>query len=266
VKRNTNNLAEASLKIPYNTNFTHPNLFRSDIEFDQSGIRILLKDKNLGRMLIGLWESLRAITGDPKSRIKRNASLWKEFVEDAQDKILLEADFKSSLSAWNDLKRHRTVRQRVESIYHAADRCIEGWDEDNFYSPNFENQEMRKSITELFKGSMELYRDMIEHGIEKRDAIYVIPNGMNVGVRMLLDGYNLFDPFGFIGIRACTTADHEITRFVNQVSQELKRDLPEAENLLGPKCKLGFCPEKNFCGVIKQFERNYDENMHSIFQ
>jgi len=266
IKSNTNYSADASLKLPYNTNFTHPNLFKSDIKLDQSGMKILLKDKSLGKMLSDLKNSLEADVGDSKERIKRNSSIWKDFVDNAQDKILLEADFKSSLSAWNDFKRHRTVRQKVESIYHAADRCIEKWDENNFYIPNVENPETRKEVMEIFKDSINLYKRMTENGIERRDAIYVIPNGMNVGVKMLFDGYHIFDPFGFVGIRACTTADHEIVKFVNQLSQEVKKELPETENLMGPKCKLGFCPERNFCGVVKKFVRNYDENLHSTFQ
>jgi len=265
IKNSMGYLADASFKLPYNINFTHPNLFKSDIKLEQSENKILLKDENLGKMINDLKNKLKVSTSDPKENIKRKSSIWKEFIDNVQDKILLEAKLKSSLSAWNDLKRHRTVRQKVESIYHAADRCIEKWDESNFNIPDVENPETKREIINAFRESLDFYKKMIDNGIEKRDAIYVIPNGMIVGVKMLFDGYHIFDPFGFVGIRSCTTADPEIVLFVNRIVHEVKKELPEAEGVLGPKCKLGFCPERSFCGVVKQFVRNYDENLHSNF-
>jgi thymidylate synthase ThyX len=266
IKTNTSYLADALLNLTYNTNYPHPNLFNSDTDFQKPYTKILLKDENFGELLNDVKNNLRIKTENPKDRIKESSRVWKEFVENIQDKILLEAKITGSLSIWNDIKRHRSVRQKVESIYHAAERCLKNWDESNFYMPQVKNSELREEIIDAYKEALEFYKKMVENGIEKRDAIYVIPHGINLGIRMFLDGYHIFDPFGFIGIRACTTTDHEIVAMVNKIINDLKRDLPETEHLLGPKCKLGFCPERNFCGVVKQFVRDYDENLHSIFQ
>jgi thymidylate synthase ThyX len=83
---------------------------------------------------------------------------------------------------------------------------------------------------------------------------------------MFLDGYHLFDPFGFIGVRTCITTDHEIVTAANKIINELKNEIPEIVKIMGPKCKLGYCPEKIFCSLIKKFVNNYDDNIHSIFQ
>ncbi len=259
-------MTNASLNLVYNTNYPHPNLFNSNTDFQRPYTRILLKDENFEKLLNDVKNRLRIETKDSKDRIKKSSRIWKEFVENIQDKILLEVKIKGSLSIWNDIKRHRTVRQKVESIYHAVERCLKNWDENNFYIPQVESPELKKEIIDVYKESLEFYKKMVENGIEKRDAIYIIPHGINLGIRIFLDGYHIFDPFGFIGIRACTNTDHEIVKIVNKIINNLKKDLPEIENLLGPKCKLGFCPERNFCGLVKKFVRNYDENLHLIFQ
>ena len=266
IKINTSFLTGASLNLTYNTNYPHPNLFNSDTDFQTPCTKILLKDENFGELLNEVKNKLKMGVDNPKERIKESPRIWKEFVDNIQDKILLEVKIKGSLSIWNDIKRHRTVRQKVESIYHAAERCLKNWDESNFDMPPVENPELREEMIGLYKESLELYRKMIDNDIEKRDAIYVIPHGINLGIRLFLDGYHIFDPFGFIGIRACTHTDHEIVAMVNKIISDLKRDFPEIESLLGPKCKIGFCPERNFCGVVKQFVRNYDEDLHSVFQ
>lgn len=266
VNSNVNYSVDSSLRLPYNTNFPHPNLFKSDTGFSPHKVKTLLKDENFVKSLKEIENELMAKIDDPNERIKKFSAIWKRFVEKIQDKILLEAEIVGSLSSWNDIKRHRTVRQKVESIYHAAERCLRETDENNFFMPKVENQEMKKKIINSYNEALLLYEKMIKNGIEKRDAIYVIPHGINLGIRMFLDGYHLFDPFGFVGVRSCTTTDHEIVTIVNHIINELKKEIPEIENLIGPKCKIGYCPEKVFCGVIKKFVKNYDENMHMTFQ
>jgi len=286
IRNCTSFLAEASLKLPYDTNYPHPNLFKSDVGFQEQAqkTRILLKDENFEKLLDELKFRLKLEnevggieTQDRRKKsIGKAAEIWKDFVEKIQDKILLEADVTSSLSAWNDIKRHRTARQKVESIYHAVDRCLKNldesnlaerdWIESNFYIPPVENQELRKEVAEAYKEALQLYEKMVKAGIEKRDAIYVIPHGINLGVKMFLDGYHLFDPFGFVGVRACTTADHEVVAIVNKIIRDLEKDVPGIETLIGPKCKLGYCPERIFCGLVKKFVDGYDESLHATFQ
>ncbi len=267
IRSRTNYLADASLKLPYDTNFPHPDLFKGDIEFKTPETKILSKDEKLEKILAETKEKLTALKDS--NNITKSAEIWKEFVEKIQNKILVEANIISSLSAWNDIKRHRSVRQKVESIYHAADRCIkksDNWNDDYFYMPPVENEELKGQIIAAYKEALRLYEKMVNKGIEKRDAIYIIPHAINLGIHMFLDGYHIFDPFGFLGIRTCTTTDHEVTKIANRIMNELRKELPVISDFVGPKCKLGYCPERNFCGLIKRFVKDYDEKLHAGFQ
>jgi thymidylate synthase ThyX len=261
VRKSTPMLAGASMKMLYNTNFPHPNLFKSNIEFMQPSTKVIVRDEKLEPMMSALSEKLRSLNGDHKERYTKAAGVWKDFVDDVQDKIVVEANIRGTLSIWNDIKRHRTVRQKVESIYDAADRCLKKWDESNLYIPQTSN-ELKKQIIDVYKEAFELYAKMVKGGIEKRDAIFIIPHGIRLGITMILDGYHFFDPFGFVGIRACTNTDHEIVSLTNNMVNDLKKEIPEIGNLMGPKCKLGRCPERNFCNIIKMFVKDYDKEMH----
>jgi thymidylate synthase ThyX len=136
--------------------------------------------------------------------------------------------------------------------------------------PPVEDTGLQSEIVNAYKEALAFYKKMVDGGVEKRDAIYVIPHAINLGIVMLLDGYHIFDPFGFVGIRTCSTTDHEVTAIANaianKVAKEAAREVPGVENLIGPKCKLGYCPEREFCGLVKKFVKDYDEKMHAIFQ
>lgn len=265
ILENTPHLSGASFKLSYNTNFPHPNLFNSDLKFVEPRTEILIKRDGIGSLVSNIKDNLDNLPDDPKVRVSKTASVWKNFVENVHDKLLVEADVRGTLSIWNDIKRHRTIRQNVESIYSAVQRSLDIWDNDNFYIPQLENSGIMEEIIRVYKDAFDLYKRMVDSGIEKRDAIFIIPHGVKLGIRMLLDGYHFFDPFGFVGIRSCTTTDHEIVSMVNKIATDVKNKVPEIGDMIGPKCKVGYCPEKVFCNVVKKFVKDYDQKKHSDY-
>lgn len=174
---------------------------------------------------------------------------WKSVSEIAQEEILVKAVSSLSIAGWNEVKRHRTVRQSVEPIYSAVERYLKSPSEELFHIP----PKADKSYKEAFHNAMAFYEKLIKSGIEKTHAIYIIPHALKIKFKLLLDGYHLFDPFGFIGIRSCTTTHYEVLGFAEKISNEVAKEIPEVKDLLGPKCKLGVCPERKACGKIKLF-------------
>lgn len=194
--------------------------------------------------------------------IKEKAEKWKVFTRKIKDDILIRVEGDMSLACITDLKRHRTMKQSFENIYEAVDRALLDV-RNNFFFPPVE-KEILDEIEERYSKSLDLYQKMINNGISKSEAIYILPLGLKLKFELFLDGYHIFDPFGFIGVRSCTTADNEIVTFVNWIISKLV-DEGIYYNLLGPKCKLGVCPEKNFCNVIRRFSPDYNEEFHKKF-
>jgi len=202
----------------------------------------------------------------------------------------LEGDFPSvSISivknvpkrVWGEDKRHRTVEQTVESIYHARRKAFavakmirEGR---NFDRRDLENVlSLPKDITSV-RENMDLWVDrfvdsartnqyLVENGIPESDAIYVAPRGQKVVVVEKLNLYNMC-PDGFIPLRECSSAEPEMRAMTFQVARAIKGRLPEyMAPMLNPKCfHKGHCSEDKYgksCEAVNTFVPWYNLDAH----
>ncbi len=179
----------------------------------------------------------------------------KQIASVLQTRILARVSARISLAGWNEVKRHRTVRQRVESVYSAIKRYQSTRDENLVHVPPSAGSE----YVHAFDNAMSLYQEMVDGGIPERDAVYIVPQCLTVGIELLMDGYHLFDPYGFVGIRSCTTAHYEVRSLAERIAGSVAEQAPWAESLLGPKCKTGECPEKNPCGRHLEYQKKKKE-------
>ncbi len=210
------------------TGFTFPNIFGETEIREKPGVKIVYLHEDLPKIL---------------KRFKKEGERdYRALAFAVQNKILVRVVGEVSLAAWNEIKRHRTVRQSVESLYLAAERG-------RFYLFGEEG----KKYKEMLEESISLYEDLVSEGISKSEALYILPHALKVKITLLLDGYHLFSPFGFFGVRMCSKAYAEVREFCMRVKERIAEQLPEAGDLIEPKCKLGKCPERESCGYFRKF-------------
>ncbi len=218
----------------HETGFPFPNIF-GDYEINEKkGVEVVYK---------GGVEKIREVFSQTRD--------WKKVSEIGQSEILVKVVDFISVAAWNEVKRHRSVRQFVEPLYTAAERFLKKGSEELYHIPPSAGNDYK----EAFHDAMAFYEKLLSEGVEKRHALYIVPHALKVKFKLLLDGYHLLDPFGFIGIRSCTTTHYEVREFVETLMEKITGKIPEISNLLGPKCKTGVCPELKPCGKVKLFER-----------
>jgi thymidylate synthase ThyX len=189
---------------------------------------------------------------------------------------------------WGEVKRHRTLPQTAESIYHAAWRAWKTL-RDKFDPAHPEEIDVAQlerilSIPGIvkkdkeglaawvgaFNDSMEAYKELIEMGVEESDAIMIVPRGIKLGVVKNFDLYNL--SLGYMSLRLCDTAEPEMRRITEQERRIIEEsDLsPEIKALVTPKCAYtGFCPELSFgrsCERILSFVDFYNKEVHDEIQ
>lgn len=233
LKLKTSYIFENSEKA-YETGYTFPNIFGDYEILENECVEVIYKGDI--RKILELY----------------NKSVdWKKISQHAQLEIFVKVVSFISLAGWNEIKRHRTVKQFVEPIYKAIERYLKNPKEEYFHIP----PNAGKSYKEAFHNAIAFYEKLIKSGVEKKHALYIIPHALKVKFKLILDGYNLLDPFGFIGIRSCSTTHYEVRRFAEKISENVTKAVPELKNLIAPKCKIGICPEKNCCGIVKRFER-----------
>ena len=193
-----------------------------------------------------------------KEKKRPTGDAWKQLAVNVLDLIMVRTGLTSSIAVWNELKRHRTAVQKVESVYLAADRAF---DELNslgkgevpkwIHTPPSAGDDYLPAVLDMLGE----YHGLCDR-FEKRDAVYLVPHSVKVTGAYVLNGFHLLDPFGLIGVRDCTTSDYEVQAIVRELSGEIVNQVPALDGLLGPKCKTGVCPERQSCGRVEKYKRD----------
>ncbi len=184
---------------------------------------------------------------------------WKNFAFELKDSLFVQKTLKGSIAVWNEVKRHRTILQTAESVYSATDRAYDelnslktGEKPEGIHITSGAGQEYIDAV----HGALQEYENLKDRGVKPRDAIYVVPHCVNLNFNVTLNGFHLVDPFGFFGVRECSTADYEVRELATKLRQEVEEKIPElSDGLMGPKCKTGVCPERNSCGIVEKYKK-----------
>jgi len=211
------------------------------------------------------------------------------FVRENNESVRVKILDSLSWRVWSEQKRHATLRQSVESVYSAAERNAQNmgllWPKiKQLYhsvSPVLDINlpklisEAEKSIIidERLKKQPELlapylyytakqlglFQKMLRAGIEPRDALYIVPK--NIRLRTL-EHYDLTNLINLeLPLRLCNTCEPERKATSWQKRDIIAKAIPQLDNLLFPKCIVGFCTERNYCGHLTE-KRYYDKELH----
>jgi hypothetical protein len=161
---------------------------------------------------------------------------------------------KGSLAFYNELKRHRTISMKVESVYKALERFLESGE-------HFVPKELGK-FREEYESVVRKYKEAFE-GKKVVELSSYIPQFLKLLVEVELSLDQLLAPFLFFNIRSCLTAEFEMRERVREIVEILEKQsklgmkgrlisLLKVGNVLIPKCRIGYCFEPSFraCGLI----------------
>lgn len=196
-------------------------------------------------------------------------------VGDYNDSVRVVTAANSPWRVWGEVKRHRTLNQTAESVYHAIERAmIILQDKGNLshavsvpdsVGSNHENLDLWKKC---FSDSIEAYYRLVDMGIGKSEAIAVIPRGLKLGIVKSYDLFNL--SLGYMSLRLCKTAEKEMRETTEDERTLLHNSsvVPySVKALLMPKCRyVGFCPERKSCGNVNKARADYNQETHERFK
>jgi len=150
---------------------------------------------------------------------------------------------------------HQLVRHRVASFSQQSQRYITVKRlSERIVTPHTIDDS--KEFNELVKKASETYQELVESGVAKEDARFVLPNATETSLLMTMDGAALFH---FYGLRCCNRAQWEIRRLADAMLAQCRDAEPEVFSHAGPYCyMLGCCPEGRFtCGKMKEAVEKY---------
>lgn len=169
-----------------------------------------------------------------------------------------------SLAAYHQSIRHRTVPTSVESIYKALERALSNPEKNIVTPPTIKNNEERLNIfNDAVSRLLETYSLLLSEDVAPSEAVYLCPQAIRVYVSRVYNAFNLLWPQGYIGMRTCSYAQWEERMIAYSIWRSIEKHSPKISRLMGEKCRhLGYCPEKDWCPIIKKYIPGYNDELH----
>ena len=237
--------------------------------------------------LEGLIEKTKKIT-DPNELQEAAMKYMLEasrFAEEYNESVGVTILDSLSFRVWSEQKRHATLRQSVESIYSAARRAVdkvgEFWPQIEAAYNNTEekvnlpidklsevmiiDERLRKNpdlFPYVYHTARQLlfFDKLVEEGIPLRDAAYMIPRSVRT---VNTESYDLTNLVSLeMPLRLCIECEPERHLTSWQKRGLIIDEIPELKPVLQPKCVVGYCSERNFCGHIRPLKDDYDKELH----
>lgn len=150
---------------------------------------------------------------------------------------------------------HQLVRHRIASYTQQSQRYV-AYDalEKFVMPPNIaKNAEAKKVFDDALEKISEAYRKLLDMGIPKEDARFILPNAAKTNIIVTMNARELRH---FFNLRCCNRAQWEIREVAIEMLRQARKAAPALFENAGPTCvELGYCPE----GKMKPPECNIEE-------
>ena len=143
---------------------------------------------------------------------------------------------------------HQLVRHRLASFSQQSQRYVK-------MSPDPEaviipptvqaNPEALKAFQEAVKTTQETYRQLVELGIPKEDARFILPHGHSTRIVLTMNARELHH---FFSLRLCRRAQWEIHELARKMLTLCRKKAPVLFAKAGPGCIFSRCSEARSCG------------------
>ena len=152
----------------------------------------------------------------------------------------------------HQLVRHRTASYSQQSQRYIPVRRLR----ERVVVPPSVSENALEEYLALIEGASDAYEGLVDRGIPREDARFVLPNATETSLLFTIDGRSLLH---FFGIRCCNRAQWEIRALADRMLTEVRRAEPTLFNRAGPYCyQLEYCPEGRFtCGKMDEVVERY---------
>jgi len=173
--------------------------------------------------------------------------LIKNIYISGHESILEHVSFTFGIEGVSRVLTHQLVRHRLASYSQQSQRYVKVR-ENYVIPPSIKKNKEALSIFEKGLNDInKIYENLINMGIPKEDARFILPNATKTNIVMTM---NLRELIHTSELRLCFRAQWEIRMLFTYIKREVKRVDKFLASLLNPICiRLGYCPEKESCGL-----------------
>ncbi len=175
------------------------------------------------------------------------------------DKELLpHLSFTFALEGISRACSHQLVRHRLASYSQQSQRYIEVRRlKEQVVTPRTVSENAPELFGYFIEAATKTYQGLLEQGVPREDARFVLPSATQTNLLMTIDGRALLH---FFGLRCCNRAQWEIRTLADSMLMQVRSVEPELFKTAGPYCyQLGYCPEGRFsCGKMEEVKERYE--------
>ncbi|TRO47443.1 FAD-dependent thymidylate synthase [Candidatus Bathyarchaeota archaeon] len=152
----------------------------------------------------------------------------------------------------HQLVRHRTASYSQQSQRYIPVRRLR----ERVVIPPSVSEKALNEYMSLMDRASDAYGGLVDTGVPREDARFVLPNAAETSLLFTIDGRSLLH---FFGIRCCNRAQWEIRALADRMLAEVRGEEPAIFGRAGPNCYwLGYCPEGRFtCGRMDEVVESY---------
>ena len=143
---------------------------------------------------------------------------------------------------------HQLVRHRLASFSQQSQRYVKMTPDPEavIIPPSVQaSPEALKAFRECVIHSQETYTQLVQMGIPKEDARFVLPHGHSTRIVLTMNARELHH---FFSLRLCRRAQWEIHELARQMLVLCREKAPGLVGKAGPSCIFGRCDEAHSCG------------------
>jgi thymidylate synthase (FAD) len=171
------------------------------------------------------------------------------------DSVIEHASFTFSLEGVSRAMTHQLVRHRIASYTQQSQRYVTYNTLESYVTPPSieENAEAKKTFDETLEKISETYQRLLNTGIPKEDARFILPNAAKTNIIVTMNARELRH---FFNLRCCARAQWELRETAIEMLKQARKAAPALFEDGGPTCvELGYCPE----GKMKPPECSIEE-------
>ena len=169
--------------------------------------------------------------------------------------VIEHASFTFSIEGVSRAMTHQLVRHRIASYTQQSQRYVTYDTLENHVKPPSiaKNAEAEKRFDEALEAISKAYQKLLDYGIPKEDARFILPNAAKTNIIVTMNARELRH---FFNLRCCARSQWEIREAATEMLKQAKKATPALFQNSGPSCvELGYCPE----GKMKPPECNVEE-------
>ena len=188
-------------------------------------------------------------------------NIIKSVLNSGHDSVSEHVSFTFLVEDVSRVLTHQLVRHRIASYSQRSARYTKiNTGEDWYVIPkSIRTTEQLEVFDTIMEQEAEAYNKLIELGVPKEDARFVVGDGQSSNIVVTMNCRALKN---FFGERLCTRAQWEIRELANKMATICKKELPivfDTCKFAEPACvQKGFCTEHKSCGKMPHISKVKD--------